>query len=71
MTAVKPPPRRITLTFPVWRRAHALVVLAVGEGKAAAAAAVASGRPDERYPASLLPPDRTELLLDRAAAARL
>jgi 6-phosphogluconolactonase len=68
VTAVKPPPRRITLTFPVWERARGLVVLAVGAGKANAVAAVTAG-PDERYPASLLPPDRTELLIDRAAAA--
>ena len=67
VTAPKPPPRRITLTFPVLEAAAARLVLAVGEGKAEAVAAVLRG-PDRRFPASLLP-ERTELLADRAAAA--
>jgi 6-phosphogluconolactonase/glucosamine-6-phosphate isomerase/deaminase len=47
-----------------------VVVLAVGDGKAAAVAAAASG-PSPDHPASLLPNDRTELVIDRAAAAGL
>jgi 6-phosphogluconolactonase len=66
VTASKPPPRRITLTLPVFEAAAAIVVLAVGEGKADAVAAVLRG-PDRRFPASLLP-ERAELIADRAAA---
>ncbi len=69
VTASKPPPRRITLTLPVFEAAAAIVVLAVGEGKADAVAAVLRG-PDRRFPASLLP-ERAELLSDRAAASAL
>ena len=69
VTASKPPPRRITLTLPVFEAAAAIVVLAVGEGKADAVAAVLRG-PDRRFPASLLP-ERAELLADRAAASAL
>jgi 6-phosphogluconolactonase len=67
VVASKPPPNRITLTLPVLDAARELVVLAVGEGKADAVSAVLAGR-DPRYPASLLP-DRTQLVVDRAAAA--
>jgi 6-phosphogluconolactonase len=67
VVAPKPPPRRITLTLPVFEAARSLVVLAVGDSKSAAVAAVLAG-PDRRYPASLLP-GRTELVVDRAAAA--
>jgi 6-phosphogluconolactonase len=70
VTATKPPPRRITLTFPVFEAARSVVVLAVGQGKAAAVAAVAAGR-NPQHPASLLPDGRTELVIDRAAAAQL
>jgi 6-phosphogluconolactonase len=69
VTASKPPPRRITLTLPVFEAAAAIVVLAVGEGKADAVAAVLRG-PDRRFPASLLP-EQAELLADRAAASAL
>jgi 6-phosphogluconolactonase len=65
--AAKPPPNRITLTFPVFEAARSIVVLAPGAGKAEAIAAVLRGR-DERYPASLLP-DRTELITDDAGAS--
>jgi len=67
VVASKPPPRRITLTVPVFERASSVLVLAPGESKAAAIAAVLRG-PDRRYPASLLPPDRTTILTDAAGA---
>ena len=67
VVASKPPPRRITLTFPVFARAASVLVLAPGESKAEAIAAVLRG-PDRRYPASLLPADRTTILTDTAGA---
>jgi 6-phosphogluconolactonase len=67
VVASKPPPRRITLTFPVFERASAVLVLAPGDSKAEAIAAVLRG-PDPRYPASLLPADRTTILTDTAGA---
>ncbi|MGN6378922.1 MAG: 6-phosphogluconolactonase [Gaiellales bacterium] len=68
VVASKPPPNRITLTLPVFEAARDVVVLAVGEGKAAAVAAVLRG-PDPQYPASLLPA-HAHLVVDRAAAPR-
>jgi 6-phosphogluconolactonase len=68
VVASKPPPHRITLTFPVFERASAVLVLAPGESKAEAIAAVLRG-PDPRYPASMLPADRTTILTDTAGAA--
>jgi 6-phosphogluconolactonase len=67
VTASKPPPRRITLTFPVFERAASILILAPGEAKAEAIAAVLRG-PDPRCPASLLPADRTTILTDAAGA---
>jgi 6-phosphogluconolactonase len=67
VTASKPPPRRITLTLPVFERAVSILILAPGESKAEAIAAVLHG-PDRRYPASLLPADRTTILTDTAGA---
>jgi 6-phosphogluconolactonase len=67
VTASKPPPRRITLTLPVFERAASILILAPGESKADAIAAVLRG-PDPRYPASLLPADRTTILTDAAGA---
>jgi 6-phosphogluconolactonase len=67
VTASKPPPRRITLTLPVFERAVSILILAPGESKAEAIAAVLRG-PDRRYPASLLPADRTTILTDAAGA---
>jgi|SRR5436190_14716213 len=67
VVASKPPPQRITLTLPVFQRASAILVLAPGESKAEAIAAVLRG-PDKHYPASLLPADRTTILTDTAGA---
>jgi 6-phosphogluconolactonase len=67
VTASKPPPRRITLTLPVFERAVSILILAPGESKAEAIAAVLRG-PDPHYPASLLPADRTTILTDAAGA---
>ena len=67
VVASKPPPRRITLTLPVFERAVSVLILAPGESKAGAIGAVLRG-PDPHYPASLLPPERTTILTDTAGA---
>ncbi|MGZ4431435.1 MAG: 6-phosphogluconolactonase, partial [Gaiellales bacterium] len=69
VTASKPPPRRITLTLPVFQAARSIVMLAAGAGKAEAVAAVLAG-PDPRTPASLVAGDTAELIVDAAAASR-
>jgi 6-phosphogluconolactonase len=61
---------RITLTLPVVSTTSRAVFLVTGEEKATAAARVFSGRPDPRYPGSLVDGPVT-VLLDRAAAAGL
>jgi 6-phosphogluconolactonase len=68
--APKPPPDRVSLTLDVLRAARSTVILAVGEGKAAAAAAALSG-PNPGVPASLLDNGALELILDQAAAGEL
>lgn len=65
--APKPPPDRVSLTLDVLRAAGSTLVLAVGEGKARAAAAALAG-PDPGVPASLLADGALELIMDRAAA---
>jgi 6-phosphogluconolactonase len=64
--APKPPPERVSLTLPVLRAARTCVLLASGEGKAAALARVLAG-PDERVPASLLDAAHLVVLADAAA----
>jgi 6-phosphogluconolactonase len=66
----KPPPRRITLTLPVLRAARQVVLLATGEGKAAAIRAILAG-PDPAVPASLVAGENATLIIDRAAAPPL
>jgi 6-phosphogluconolactonase len=67
--AVKPPPDRITLSLDVLRAARQALILAEGPGKAEAVGRVLAG-PDPAVPASLLVPERTELVVDEAAASR-
>ena len=68
--APKPPPDRVSLTLEVLRAARSIIVLAVGESKARAAAAALAG-PDPGVPASLLADGALELILDRAAAREI
>jgi 6-phosphogluconolactonase len=65
--APKPPPDRITLTVPVLRASRSIVFLATGEEKAEAVRGLL-GDPTPDVPASLLGGDRTEAIVDRAAA---
>jgi 6-phosphogluconolactonase len=68
--APKPPPLRVSLTLPVLTAARRRLVLVTGEAKARAVAAARRG-PDPAVPASLLPADHTDWILDAAAAALL
>ncbi len=65
--APKPPPERVTLTFPVLRAARCCLLLVTGAGKASALAAVLAGS-DPRVPASLLVSERLLVVADAAAA---
>ena len=65
--APKPPPDRITLTVPVLRSARAIVFLATGDEKAEAVRGLLAG-PSPEVPASLLGGERTDVIVDRAAA---
>ena len=70
----KPPPERITLTFPVLNRAREVVFITAGEGKAKALAGVFSVHEvPEALPARLVRPPhgRVTWFVDQAAAARL
>jgi len=65
----KPPPERITLTLPVLRAARRCLLLASGESKAHAVAAML-GEPSPHVPASLLRRERLTVIVDDAAAPR-
>jgi 6-phosphogluconolactonase len=65
--APKPPPDRITLTVPALRAARAIVFLVTGGEKADAVRELLAG-PDPTIPSSLLTGERTEVIVDRAAA---
>jgi 6-phosphogluconolactonase len=65
--APKPPPDRITLTVPVLRAARAIVLLVTGGEKAQAVREVLAG-PNPAIPSSLVAGERTEVIVDRAAA---
>jgi 6-phosphogluconolactonase len=68
----KPPPRRLTLTLPVFANAGRLIVMALGESKAAVMHEALT-REDSRLPVSLVlrRASRTLVLLDEEAGARL
>ena len=68
--APKPPPERITMTFPVFACAREAVVLATGQSKASAVAAACEA-PSSEAPASLLHAASTRLIIDPAAASEL
>lgn len=63
----KPPPDRITFTYPLLHAASRLMLLVAGAEKRDALAAVLAG-PDPRVPASLLSLGALEVLADEAAA---
>lgn len=68
----KPPPERITLTFPALNRATEVWFLVSGEGKADAVARVLGGSPVSETPGSgVTGLDRTLWLMDEPAASRL
>lgn len=68
----KPPPTRISLTFPAIRAAREVWLLAAGEDKAGAVALALSQPGEVQAPASgAYGRSRTLWLLDRAAAAKL
>jgi 6-phosphogluconolactonase len=70
--APKPPPTRISLTFPAIRAAREVWLLAAGEDKASAVAMALSGTGEIQAPAAgAYGRSRTLWLLDRAAAAKL
>jgi len=68
----KPPPRRLTLTFPALRAAELLVAVALGEGKAAALhASLDDERAHTPLALALRGARRALVLLDPAAASLL
>lgn len=67
VSAPKPPAGRVTLTLDVLCAARAAMILATGEGKRGAVAAVLRG-PDPAVPGSLLPQGSTTLIVDAAAS---
>ncbi|MYW04246.1 6-phosphogluconolactonase [Streptomyces sp. SID3343] len=70
--APKPPPTRITLTFPAIRAAHEVWLLAAGEDKADAVASARASADAVKTPAAgAFGTGATLWLLDRAAAANL
>jgi len=67
--APKPPPDRVSLSLEVLRAARSCVLLASGEGKAAALAA-ALGEPTDTVPSSLLVRERLTVIADADALAQ-
>ncbi|KAL8602620.1 hypothetical protein ACOMHN_021967 [Nucella lapillus] len=69
----KPPPRRVTLTFPVINNAACAVFAAAGAGKADMVQRVLEGDKENPLPAAMVRPTNGEVvwLLDSAAAAKL
>ncbi len=66
--APKPPPSRVSLTLRTINAARRRLILATGETKRAALATALAGT-DPHVPASLIRPERTTIVTDRAAAA--
>jgi 6-phosphogluconolactonase len=62
----KPPPDRVTLTFPKLNAAHRILLVVTGAEKAPMLARVIAG-PDPEVPASLLDRERLEIVADAAA----
>ncbi|KHL11272.1 6-phosphogluconolactonase [Mumia flava] len=68
----KPPPRRITMTFPVLNRGREVWFLVSGSGKADAVARALTGSPVEQTPASgVHGSEQTLWMLDEGAASAL
>lgn len=68
----KPPPERITLTFPALNHSKEVWFLVSGDGKADAVSQVMAGSPVAKTPASgVTGRERTLWLLDEPAASRL
>lgn len=68
----KPPPPRVSLTFPAIQAASEVWVVAAGDGKADAVAAALRGAPSTEVPAAgAVGADRTLWLLDVAAASHV
>ncbi|MBL7489098.1 6-phosphogluconolactonase [Frankia sp. AgB1.9] len=68
----KPPPNRVSLTYPTIQAARQVWVIAAGEEKADAVAAAAAGAGPLDLPAAAATgQDRTLWLIDRAAASRV
>ena len=68
----KPPPRRVSLTFPAIRTAREVWLVVAGEDKADAVARALSGAPVEEIPAAgALGTERTLWLVDVAAASKI
>src|SRR5690606_23764452 len=69
----KPPPERITLTFPRLNRAHDVWFIVAGDGKANAVgrAVTGSGKREDTPATGVKGQDRTVWLLDEAAASQL
>ncbi len=68
----KPPPRRVSLTYPAIRAAREVWLVVAGEEKAeAVAAALAGASVDEIPAAGALGTERTLWLLDVAAASKI
>ena len=68
----KPPPTRISLTFPAIRAAREVWILASGAEKAEAVARALADEPEDKLPAAgAQGTQRTLFLIDAAAASKL
>jgi 6-phosphogluconolactonase len=68
----KPPPTRISLTFPAIRAAREVWILASGAEKAEAVARALAGDADDKCPAAgAQGTQRTLFLIDEAAASKI